>query len=128
MIICMCARREIGHHSLLFCKIAVFFSLFFNSPQDQLAADMYSFSSKEGDYARYFVTVSTLVNKQTSVFVGMFAAVKRKAVEKQPDSHFHLLIYSHVFKFLLTPLYISGFFCCCFHSSWKLRLITTESL
>lgn len=28
--------------------------------QDQLAADMYNFFSKEGDYARYFVTVSTL--------------------------------------------------------------------
>lgn len=26
--------------------------------QDQLAADMYSFFSKEGDYAHYFVTVS----------------------------------------------------------------------
>lgn len=26
--------------------------------QDQLAADMYSFFSKEGEYARYFVTVS----------------------------------------------------------------------
>lgn len=27
-------------------------------PQDQLSADLYSFSSKEGDYARYYVTVS----------------------------------------------------------------------
>uniref|UniRef100_A0AAQ4P3T0 Rho GTPase activating protein 17a n=1 Tax=Gasterosteus aculeatus aculeatus TaxID=481459 RepID=A0AAQ4P3T0_GASAC len=27
--------------------------------KDQLAADMYSFFSREGDYARYFVTVST---------------------------------------------------------------------
>lgn len=28
--------------------------------QDQLAADMYSFFSKEGEYARYFVTVSAV--------------------------------------------------------------------
>ena len=28
--------------------------------QDQFAADMYSFFSKEGDYACYFVTVSTV--------------------------------------------------------------------
>lgn len=27
-------------------------------PKDQLAADMYSFVSKEGEYARCFVTVS----------------------------------------------------------------------
>lgn len=26
--------------------------------QDQLSADMYSFASKEGDYARYYVMVS----------------------------------------------------------------------
>lgn len=31
--------------------------------QDQLAADMYNFFSKEGDYARYFVTVSTLPHR-----------------------------------------------------------------
>lgn len=27
--------------------------------QDQLSTDLYSFSSKEGDYARYFLTVSS---------------------------------------------------------------------
>lgn len=36
--------------SLTYCHISV--------QQDQLAADMYSFFSKEGDYAHYFVTVS----------------------------------------------------------------------
>lgn len=33
--------------------------LFFNL-QDQLSADMYSFASKEGEYARYYVTVGAL--------------------------------------------------------------------
>lgn len=43
-----------------------FTSLFFNdtSPlpftQDQLAADMYNFMAKEGEYGKFFITVSTL--------------------------------------------------------------------
>lgn len=34
-------------------------SIFFLTLQDQLSADMYSFASKEADYARYYVMVST---------------------------------------------------------------------
>lgn len=33
-------------------------------PQDQLAADMYSFFAKEGDYACYFLTVSAVCHNQ----------------------------------------------------------------
>lgn len=38
-------------------------------PQDQLAADMYSFFSKEGDYARFFVTVSPKKRKKPCVCI-----------------------------------------------------------
>lgn len=31
----------------------------FFTGQDQLSTDLYSFASKEGDYARYFLTVSS---------------------------------------------------------------------
>lgn len=41
-----------------------------SSCQDQLAADMYNFFSKEGDYARYFVTVSTLCREKQTCFRG----------------------------------------------------------
>lgn len=37
---------------------------------------MYSFFSKEGDYARYFVTVSTACQQAKRVFVGMFTAAQ----------------------------------------------------
>lgn len=62
----MCVRTVLVHTTanivvgLFNLKFRFFFVFFFVIPQDQLAADMYSFSSKEGDYARYFVTVSIL--------------------------------------------------------------------
>lgn len=36
-----------------------FIYLFLLTLQDQLSADMYSYASKEADYARYYVMVST---------------------------------------------------------------------
>ena len=40
----------------LYC-LAVYGTYIVFPPQDQLSADMYNFASKEGDYARYYVTV-----------------------------------------------------------------------
>lgn len=37
------------------------------TPQDQLSADMYSFASKEADYARYYVMVSQRREHLTSL-------------------------------------------------------------
>lgn len=41
----------------MFVNFISYFS-FFSFSKDQLAADMYSFVSKEGEYARFFVMVS----------------------------------------------------------------------
>lgn len=65
----------------------------------------------------------SVVNRQTSVFVRMFTAGE-KQVGKQPIDHFTCL-----FNVMSESTPLHTFLCCfCFHSSWKLRLITTESL
>lgn len=63
------------------------------------------------------------VNRQTSVFVRMFTAGE-KQVGKQPISHLTCL-----FNVMSESTPLHTCLCCfCFHSSWRLRLITTESL
>lgn len=66
---------------------------------------------------------SPVVKRQTSVFVRMFTAGE-KQVGKQPIHHFTCL-----FNIASESTPLHTFLCCfCCHSSWKLRLITTESL
>lgn len=76
---------------------------------------MYSFFSKEGDYARYFVTVSTACQQAehvfACVFVGMFTAAQELG-NTDLASHF---VYFAVMSFTahliqLTPIYFSLWF------------------
>ena len=69
--------------------------------QDQLAADMYSFFSKEGDYARYFVTVSMSVCQQC-VCMSFCGNIRSCRLDGELASNF---IFSAVMYFTAFPFF-----------------------
>lgn len=52
-------------YHLCTCTYLIYISIYLLTLQDQLSADMYSFASKEADYARYYVMVSTFTLSDT---------------------------------------------------------------
>lgn len=116
-----------------FSKISIFGCFFFlHSPGSARCRHVQFFLKRGGVCPLLCNSKYSVVSRQTSVFVGLFTAVEKLWINS-PSAIFISSFTVVSFSFFLNVLYLHTFqrcfFCLvCFHSSWKLKQITTESL